>query len=111
MQQYVLLLILALNGTAVQISAEDAKAIKAAKQTSVRQIEASLPDKPVETWLHDLVGAQTKIVWGVNDCGEQTGNPSLDKDRDFPMCAGAEVLLRDERKLYIALSVGTSIKN
>ena len=107
MHQYVFFLMLALNGAAVQDKAEDAKAIEAAKHTSVRQIDNSLPDKPFEKWLHDLVGPQTKIAWEVNDCGEQSGNPSLDMDHDIPMCAEAQVLLKDARKLHISLSVGT----
>ena len=107
MQQYLLLLVLALNGTAVQKSAEDVKAIEAAKHTSLRQIDTSLPDKSFEKWLGDLFGSQTKIIWEVNDCGEQSGNPSLDKDRDSPICAEAQVLLKDARKLYVYLPAGT----
>lgn len=103
-----LILVLVLNGATVYLFSGDAAAIEAAKQTSVRQIEASLPDKPFEKWLHDLLGSQAVIVWEANDCGEQTGNPSLNKDRDFPVCAGAEALLDDGRKLYISLAVGTS---
>jgi hypothetical protein len=43
----------------------------------------------------------------VNDCGEQTGNPLLDKGRDFPLCTEARIVLGVKRKLFILLPVGT----
>ena len=54
-----------------------------------------------------MVGAKAEIKWEVNDCGEQTGNPELDKDRDFPICAEAQVTLEGKRKLHVVLPVGT----
>jgi hypothetical protein len=90
------------------IAASDAKAIEAAKTTIVRRIEPSLPNKPFEKWLRELVGSQAVIRWEVNDCGEQTGNPSLDKGRDFPICAEAQATLSGNHKLVVSLSVGTS---
>jgi hypothetical protein len=108
MYQYVLLfMLLGLNSTAVQNPASDAKAIEAAKHTSVRQIEKSLPDKPFEKWLRDLIGPQAQMVWEVNDCGEQSGNPEIDKGRNFPMCVSALVDLPSGRKLDVQLVVGT----
>jgi hypothetical protein len=102
-----LVLGLALTSPQIDSQARDAEAIEAAKRTSVHQIEASLPDKTFARWLQDLVGTQGEIEWEVNDCGEQAGNPSLDRDQDFPMCAEAQVALGGKRKLSVALSVGT----
>ena len=85
----------------------DAKAIEAAQNTNVRQIEPSLPSKPFAQWLRDALGTKEKVKWEVNDCGEQTGNPTLDRDRDFPMCAEAQAALGGERRLSVSLSVGT----
>jgi hypothetical protein len=87
--------------------ARDARAIAAAKNTSAHRLDSSLPDKTLAKWLQDVVGHQTPITWEVNDCGEQTGNPEVDKGRDFPMCAEAQAALEGRRKLYIAFSVGT----
>ena len=98
---------LSLNSTAVQNPASDAKAIEAAKHTSVRQIENALPDEPFEKWLRGVIGPQAQIVWEVNDCGEQTGDPEADKGRDFPMCVSALVDLTTNRKLDVQLVVGT----
>jgi hypothetical protein len=103
----VILLVLGLVGSQDPIQSRDARAIEVAKNTEARAIDASLPQKRFELWLRDLVGSQAKILWEVNDCGEQTGDPSLDKDRDFPMCAEAQVVLKDKRKLHIVLPVGT----
>ena len=108
MHQYVLLFILlVLNSTEVQNPDSDAKAIEAAKCTSVRQIEKSLPDKPFEKWLRDLIDPQARIVWEVNDCGEQSGNPEVGRGRNFPLCVSASVDLPAKRKLEVSLVVGT----
>lgn len=102
-----ILLVLALNGSQDVAKSQDARAIEVAKNTEVRAIDASLPQKRFELWLRDLVGSQAKILWEVNDCGEQTGDPSSDNDRDFPMCAEAQVILKDKRKLHVVLPVRT----
>ena len=107
MSAFVIVLVLTLNSQQTGTQARDAEAIAKAKDIIVRQIEPSLPDKAFSVWLQGLVGAQADIRWEVNDCGEQTGNPLLDKGRDFPMCAEAQVALGGKRKLHIILSVGT----
>ncbi len=49
------------------------------------------------------------MEWGpyITDCGEQTGNPEIDKARDLPLCA--EVELKEDDKLvgYLLLFIGT----
>lgn len=104
----VIALMMAFSAPQAALQARDAKAIEAAKNTSVQRMEASLPDKPFEAWLQSVVGPQRDIHWEVNDCGEQTGNPQRDKERDFPMCAEAQVTLQGKRQLSVVLSVGTS---
>ena len=89
------------------IQARDASAIEAAKNTTVRRLDPSLPDKAFAIWLRDLVGPEAEIKWEVNDCGEQTGNPSVDKGRDFPMCTETEVAIQGACRLHVVLSVGT----
>jgi hypothetical protein len=100
-------LVLALSGLQAGLQARDAKAIAAAKNTIVHQIEPSLPNKAFSVWLRNLVGPKARIQWEVNDCGEQTGNPESDKGRDFPMCAEVQTVLPRKRTLYISFSVGT----
>jgi hypothetical protein len=87
--------------------ARDARAVAAAKNASVHRMDNALPDRPLEKWLREVVGQQAGITWEVNDCGEQTGNPELDKDRDFPICVEAQVRLKPKSTLYVSFSVGT----
>ena len=98
---------LVLGGAQAGTQARDARAIAAAKAASVHRLERALPDKPFAKWLRGVVGPQVQISWEVNDCGEQTGNPEVDKGRDFPMCVEAQAGLRGKRTLSISLSVGT----
>ena len=107
MQASVILFVLALNSQQSALQARDAKAIETAKNTNVHRIEPSLPNKAFAQWLRDVAGTQAEIKWEVNDCGEQTGDPALDKDRDFPICAEAQVILAGKRRLSVSLSVGT----
>lgn len=66
-----------------------------------------MPNQAFAPWLRGVVGTLPEIQWEVNDCGEQTGNPALDKGRNFPICAEAQVNLGGKRKLFVSLSVGT----
>ncbi len=107
MSAYVIALLCALSSLQAGVRARDARAIEAAKNTNVQRINPLLPNKAFGVWLRDLAGTHRDIRWEVNDCGEQTGNPQLDKERDFPMCAEAQVTLERKRKLSVSLGVGT----
>lgn len=85
----------------------DARAVAAAKSASVHRMDNALPDRPLEKWLREVVGREAGITWEVNDCGEQTGNPELDKGRDFPICVEAQVRLKQKSTLHVSVSVGT----
>lgn len=85
----------------------DAVVIDAAKKTIVQTIDPKLPKVTFEEWLRGLVGPQPPITWGVNDCGEQTGNPAQDRGRDFPMCAEARVTLGPKHDMSLYLAMGT----
>ena len=103
----VILFALALTSPPGPLEQVEVKAIEAARNSNVHQMEPSLPYKPFEKWLRGVVGTQVDIKWEVNDCGEQTGDPSLDKGRDFPICAEAQMALGENRRLSVSLSVGT----
>ena len=98
---------LSISSWQADVHARDASAIAVAKNTSVHRLDSSLPHKTLAKWLRDVVGPQVSIVWEVNDCGEQTGNPETDKGRDFPMCAEAQATLKQKVTLVISVSVGT----
>ena len=77
------------------------------RNSPVRSIDRTLPDETLEAWLRGLFGPAAKTSWETNDCGEQTGNPQLDRGRDFPMCVDVAVTLDDRRALHLLLAVGT----
>jgi hypothetical protein len=98
---------LSISGPQADIQARDARAIAAAKNTSVHRLDPSLANAPFVKWLRGVVGPQPQITWEVNDCGEQTGNPESDKGRDFPICVEAQAALQQKNKLSVSVSVGT----
>ena len=102
-----LALILLLRAIQSPAQVHDKEAIDLAKAAVVRTIDGTLPDKKFEDWLRDLFGPAAKIAWEVNDCGEQTGDPQLDRGRDFPMCVDAAVSLDSSRVLHLLLVVGS----
>jgi hypothetical protein len=84
----------------------DAAAIAAAKAAIAATLAPSLPRVSLETWLRDI--ARPAIVtWIASDCGEQTGNPALDRRRDVPLCADARLAMASERVLSLSFLVGT----
>jgi hypothetical protein len=85
-----------------------AAAISAAKNAVVQDMEKALPRVTFEAWLQGLVGAQATLKWETNDCGEQTGNPAVDRGRDFPICAEVEVAVAGDRQLSLSLMVGST---
>jgi hypothetical protein len=100
------LFVLVVLGAAPQALPETA-AINVAKNAVVQDMDKALPRVTFEAWVQGLVGAQAALKWSVNDCGEQTGNPALDKGRDFPICAEVQVGLAGDRQLRLSLMVGS----
>ena len=82
--------------------------ISAAKNAVVQDMEKTLPRATFEAWVQGLVGAQAALKWSTNDCGEQTGNPTLDRGRDFPICAEVQVAVAGDRQLSLSLMVGST---
>ena len=83
-----------------------------AKSLPAKKFDKSLPSIPTEKWLASSLPSSIEAVWGnnVTDCGEQTGDPEIDKKRDMPLCA--EIELKEKGKLvgYLLLLVGTEKK-
>ena len=88
-----------------QVNVEDAVDILG--QYRVSRLDSLLPRTPFLTWFKSIVGNETKLEWEVNDCGEQTGDATLDADRDFPSCIEVTAVLPDQRKVGVAIAVGT----
>ena len=81
-------------------------AIQRVKNVPVSSLDRSLPKVSLEFFLKNE-GEGVPIRWEVNDCGEQTGSPAVDQERDFPMCVAADMELRDRRTVTVLVSVGT----
>ncbi len=84
----------------------DREAIEYAKSIPVSTLDRTLPRVTLQFFL-DNESSGARIAWEVNDCGEQTGAPDVDRGRDFPMCVEAEVFLKDQRSLNVSVVVGT----
>lgn len=80
-------------------------AIQRAKSALVSSVDSSLSKVSLEFFLnYESSGAD--IHWEVNDCGEQTGNPSTAHGNDSPMCVEAD-FDKDHAAVTVLVSVGT----
>ena len=101
--------VLLLSGSAfAQISAD--AAIGVLDDLPVSRLDPALPETPFLNWLKELVGPSAKIQWEMNDCGTLTGIPTIDQERDVPVCIEASVSLPGQGMLGIAVFVGTEKK-
>ena len=83
-------------------------AIERAKATLVSSLDRSLPKITLEYFLkYESSGAP--IRWEVNDCGEQTGDPASDRNRDFPICVEADFKVQN-RTVSVVVAVGSIAK-
>ena len=103
------LLVLLLSGpTYAQITLEDA--IDLLEQYPTARLDSLLPKTAFLGWFRNVVGSDAKITWEINDCGEQTGVPAVDQQRDIPVCFEISALLPDRRVVGVAIAVGTEKK-
>lgn len=83
-----------------------------AKSLPAEKYDKSLPSIPAEQWLNSILPRGIVAVWGnsITDCGEQTGDPAIDRGRDMPLCAEIELKQKDKSVGYLLLFVGTEKK-
>ena len=83
-----------------------------ARSFPAKAYDSSLPNLPVDQWLVSQLPKGMIAVWGdyITDCGEQTGDPAVDRQRDMPLCA--EVELKQDGKVvgHFLLSIGSERK-
>lgn len=91
-----------------QITQEDA--IDLLEQYPAARLDSLLPKGAFLGWFRNVVGSDAKITWEINDCGERTGVPSVDQERDIPVCFEISALLPDRRVVGVAIAVGTEKK-
>jgi hypothetical protein len=87
-------------------SKRDRAVIHHVKNLLVTSLDRSLPQMSLEYFLkYEADGAP--IQWEVNDCGEQSGNPAVDRGRDFPTCVQADMVLKERGAVTVLIAVGT----
>jgi hypothetical protein len=91
-----------------QVTLEDA--IDLLGQVPASSLDSLLPKTAFLHWFKNTVGPDAKLQWEINDCGEQTGVPSVDQQRDIPVCLEVTALLPDRRTVGVAINVGTEKK-
>ncbi|HYG98487.1 MAG TPA: hypothetical protein VD837_05095 [Terriglobales bacterium] len=99
----------ALLAQVASLTPADELVIARAKNTLVSELEPGMPKITLEYFLRSEVNAE--LTWEINDCGEQTGNQSVDKGRDFPRCVEAKATLADGRLVVVMIAVGTMQTN
>ncbi len=99
-----LLVLAAARSLAAQQWSLERRAIEAAHRIPVSKLEAGLRDQTLSRWLSRAVGV---VKWEVNDCGEQTGDPAVDRRRDIPLCVGAIATLSGGRIAIVTIAMGS----
>lgn len=88
----------------------ESAAIKYVQEISVTTIDSGYVSSDFQTWLKKTIGKNARITWELNDCGEQTGNPAIDRERNIPYCVGAYAELPDGRRVGVLILVNTQTK-
>lgn len=89
---------------------DDRAAVESVRGTEAGELEAGLPKLPFGNWLDRTLTAGWSTCWEVNDCGEQSGNPELDRGRDFPTCVEAVAERADGKRFNILIGVGSETR-
>src|SRR3989442_1000703 len=95
------------GGISAQPGARDRRIISFARSLDVARLDHRLPHQSFDKWLRSVVGADARIEWDVDDCGEQDGNPSNPTNRNPPLCANARTKMADGEEMGIAIAVGS----
>lgn len=103
-----LLLPLLLEAQTGSARKKEQAAIQRVKNLPVSKLDSNLPNVSLEYFLK-YESENAPIKWEVNDCGEQSGDPAIDRERDVPMCVEADVDLK-HGALTILIAVGTAKK-
>ena len=82
--------------------ARDSRLIQIVKRISVHKLDDALPDVSFEKWLGKESGPNATFHWEVNDCGEQSGNPS--DSGPIPTCVEVDSTLTDGREIVIFIA-------
>ena len=85
----------------------DRRLIEYAKRIPANKLDAQLAALPLASWLRQSAGHDVRMTWEVNDCGEQTGDPDVDTERDIPLCVEADLYVPGGGEGMVMVQVGT----
>lgn len=95
-----------LLGVTAQSDSFDDKALSAAKRISASSLDSKLPNRPFADWFEDVVRQHKDgIVWQLSECGGPITSAS--GESDLRACAEAVVVLPNDGRLIMDISVGT----
>lgn len=84
------------------------RAIHKAATTPAGRLDPALPlGERFFDWLQRICGDDCRWETELNDCGEATGDPELDRDRDLPACVSFSGRHPANVRIGIDVSVGT----
>ena len=86
----------------------DAPAVLALRALPASVLEAALPDDPFEEVWRRTVGEKAEVCWEQNDCGEQTGDPATDRERQMPLCGEVWTKLPSGETAGVLVGLGTA---
>ena len=69
-------------------------------------LDPALPGVSFEEWLRGILPKGVEVAYELNDCGEPTGNPSIDSRREIPVCLGvyADIISR-ARSMHLVFRI------
>lgn len=97
----------AAQGPSVAEKVSEERMITFVKGIPVKEFDSTLPKMRFERWVMDVAGEGVAVRWELNDCGEQSGDPAVDKKSDIPACVEASADLPSQRAFAIQIQVGT----
>lgn len=82
-------------------------AIERVQKVVVRTVDASLPERTLQSWLKEVFGPTATIKWDLGDCGDQIGTPAVieKQSKAVPTCVDASVSLGGRRALHLLFLV------
>src|SRR5256885_13656234 len=77
----------------------ESRATSLVKKMDVAALDPQLPSQRFEEWFRNTMGGSDSYTYELNDCGESTGDPDTDTQRDLPLCVEARAQSEPELEL------------
>jgi TonB family protein len=93
-----------LFGSSPQSPSFENQAISRVQQLNVSQLDSSLRERSLSSWLQQVVGPRAGMSWQLTDCGERaaSGGSSI----EVQACVEMSAILPDDRKVVVLTWVG-----